>query len=180
MPPAPPISLLTERLRLRRWRPDDRAPFAAMNADPEVMRYFPGPLSAADSDALADRLESGFEEQGFGLWAVERLDAGEFIGFTGLTQMHPGSPGAGGVEVGWRLSASAWGRGFATEAARAAVVDGWERWGLERIWSWTAVLNTPSQAVMRRLGMHEHARSMHPDLPEGHPLREHVTYVLDR
>lgn len=131
---------------------------------------------------MVGRVDGYFDRLGYGLWAVDRLDmgpAGDFIGFVGLAPMHPGSPGAGGVEVGWRLTPSAWGHGFATEAARASVTDGIRRLGLDEIWSWTAVLNTPSQAVMRRLGMREHTRGLHPDLPPDHPLAEHVTFHLD-
>ncbi|WP_404383928.1 GNAT family N-acetyltransferase [Knoellia locipacati] len=175
MPAAPPTLLRTDRLVLRRWRGSDLEPFAALNADPEVMRYFPHPLSRTEGDALVERTEATFGRLGHGLWAVERQDTSAFIGFVGLAPMHPGSPGAGGVEVGWRLASSVWGQGFATEAARASISDGIRRLGLDEIWSWTAVLNTPSQAVMRRLGMREHSRSMHPDLPAGHPLTEHVT-----
>lgn len=131
---------------------------------------------------MVGRVDGYFDRLGYGLWAVDRLDmgpAGDFIGFVGLAPMHPGSPGAGGVDVGWRLTPPAWGHGFATEAARASVTDGIRRLGLDEIWSWTAVLNTPSQAVMRRLGMREHTRGLHPDLPPDHPLAEHVTFHLD-
>lgn len=184
MPSPPPPLIRTDRLVLRRWRESDLAPFAAMNADADVMRHFPKTLTRAESDAMVERIEGTFERLGHGLWAVDRVDVdrtdpdvvGEFIGFVGLAPMHPGSPAAGGVEVGWRLVSSAWGHGFATEAARASVTDGIRRLGLDEVWSWTAVANAPSQAVMRRLGMREHARTHHPDLPVGHPLSDHVLY----
>lgn len=188
MPPAPPPLLRTDRLVLRRWQDSDLEPFAELNADPEVMRFFPSPLTRAESDAMVERVDGNFDRLGYGLWAVDRLDrlerpdqggAGAFIGFVGLAPMHPGSPGAGGVEVGWRLTRSAWGHGFATEAAHASVADGIRRLGLDEIWSWTAVLNTPSQAVMHRLGMREHTRSQHPDLASEHPLAPHVTFHVD-
>jgi len=180
MPSAPPSVLVTPRLVLRRWREEDVEPFAAMNADPEVMRWFPAPLTHAETVAMVDRLEAGFAERGHGLWALERRDSGEFIGFTGLAPMPEGSPGQGGTEVGWRLARAAWGHGFATEAARASLDDGFGRVGLDEVWSWTAVGNTASQAVMRRLGLREHSRSLHPRLPVDHPLAEHVTYHRDR
>jgi RimJ/RimL family protein N-acetyltransferase len=172
--------LTTDRLLLRRWRDGDREPFAAMNADPEVMQHFPAPLDRAASDALVDRIEALFVEQGFGLWALEVRSSGEFIGFTGLHPMPAGTPGAGGTEVGWRLARAAWHRGYATEAALAAVRIAFDGAGLRRLWSMTAAANTASQAVMRRLGMTFHSRFEHPRLPAGHPVHPQVAYVLDR
>ena len=115
--------LRTERLVMRRWhwQDGDREPFAALNADPHTMRFFPATLDRAASDALVDRLEERFEAQGFGLWALEVADTGQFIGFTGLNPMPDDVPGAGGMEVGWRLARAAWRHGYATEAARAAL-----------------------------------------------------------
>jgi RimJ/RimL family protein N-acetyltransferase len=169
----------TERLLMRRWRESDRAPFAALNADPEVMRYFPAPLDRATSDRAVDRFEQRFEEQGFGLWALEVVETGEFIGFTGLNPMPEGVPGAGEQEVGWRLARHAWGKGYATEAARAALGLGLVDLGLPVIWSMTAVLNKSSEAVMRRLGMVRHSTFDHPAVEVGHPLRPHVVYRTD-
>ena len=168
----------TDRVIMRRWRADDRGPFAAMNADPDVMRYFPAPLDRAASDALMDRIEDLFVRQGFGLWALELASTAEFIGFTGLNPMPPGVPGQGGMEVGWRLARSAWHQGYATEAARAAVAVAFGGAGLAEVWSITAVTNEPSQAVMRRLGMTLHSRFDHPGVEAGHPLRPHVAYRL--
>jgi RimJ/RimL family protein N-acetyltransferase len=173
-------SIRTDRLVMRRWRPADRAPFAEMNADPEVMRYFPATLGRAESDAYVDRIEAGFNERGYGLWALETAATGEFIGFTGLNPMPDGVPGAGGMEVGWRLAQRAWRHGYATEAARAAVEVGFGGAGLDQIWSITSVINLPSQAVMRRIGMTEHARFDHPRVPAGHPVRPHVAFLLRR
>jgi len=170
----------TDRLIMRRWREDDREPFAAMNADPEVMRYFPALLDRAASDALVDRIEDLFGRQGFGLWALELACTGEFIGFTGLNPMPPGVPGEGGMEVGWRLARRAWHHGYATEAANAAAGVALRGAGMAEIWSMTAVLNEPSQAVMRRLGMTLHTRFDHPAVEAGHPLRPHVAYRLPR
>jgi RimJ/RimL family protein N-acetyltransferase len=180
----------TERLVMRRWRETDREPFAAMNADPEVMRYFPAPLDRAASDALADRIEDLFRRQGFGLWALEvagpepagpePASRGEFIGFTGLNPMPDGIPGAGGMEIGWRLARHAWHQGYASEAAAASVGVAFQGAGLAELWSITAVLNEPSQAVMRRLGMTLDAYFDHPRVEAGHPLRRHVGYRLPR
>lgn len=165
---------------MRRWRDSDREPFAAMNADPAVRRYFPDLLDRPASDASIDRMEALFDRQGFGLWALEVTGTGEFIGFTGLNPMPPRVPGAGGMEVGWRLAEPAWHRGYATEAATAAVGVAFDGAGLAEIWSMTAVVNEPSQAVMRRIGMSRHASFEHPRLPPGHPLRPHVAYRLPR
>jgi RimJ/RimL family protein N-acetyltransferase len=171
----------TERLLLRGWRDGDRAAWAAMNADPEVMRYFPGTLSRRQSDALADSIEATFERYGFGLWAVEVKGGPPFVGFTGLAPLNPLVPYPG-VEVGWRLARLAWGHGYATEAARASVAHCFGTAGLTEIVSVTAEVNTPSRAVMRRLGMvHDPAEDFdHPVLPEGSPLRRHVLYRLRR
>jgi RimJ/RimL family protein N-acetyltransferase len=169
-------TLRTERLLMRRWRESDREPFAALNGDAQTLKYFPGTLDRAASDALIDRIEAGFDQRGYGLWALEVAASGQFIGFTGLNPMPDGVPGAGGVEVGWRLARPAWHHGYATEAARAALTVAFGGAGLNEIWSMTAVLNEPSQAVMRRLGLAEVARFDHPRVPEGSPIRPHVTY----
>jgi RimJ/RimL family protein N-acetyltransferase len=172
--------LRTARLVMRRWRDEDRDPYAAMNADPEVMRYFPATMDRAASDASVDCIEGLFDTQGFGWWALEVADTAEFIGFTGLKPMPDGVPGAGGMEVGWRLARHAWHHGYATEAAAAAVDVGFEGAGLDEIWSMTAVLNLPSQAVMQRLEMTPYAHFDHPKIDVGHPLRPHVVYRLPR
>jgi RimJ/RimL family protein N-acetyltransferase len=171
-------TLSTERLVMRRWRDADREPFAALNADPAVMEFFPVPLDRAASDAQIDRIEARFRQQGFGLWALEVADTAEFIGFTGLNPMPAGVPGAGGMEVGWRLAQRAWHQGYATEAARAAADVAFRGANLPELWSMTAVLNTPSQAVMRRLGMTPHAYFEHPLVEPGHRLRPHIVYRL--
>ncbi|WP_440711592.1 GNAT family N-acetyltransferase [Herbiconiux sp. YIM B11900] len=170
--------MLTDRLVLRRWRAADREPFAAMNADPAVMEFFPAPLSRAQSDALAERADGSFEAFGYGLWALELRETVEFVGFTGLAPMSEGVPGAGGVEVGWRLAQPFWGRGLATEAAQAALRFGFEEAGLTEVNSITAVVNVRSRAVMERLGMREAGRFEHPRVPVGSPLRPHVRYTI--
>jgi RimJ/RimL family protein N-acetyltransferase len=172
----------TERLHLRRWRYFDRPPFAALNADPEVMEHFPATLTEAESDALVDRIRAQFDERGFGLWALEVRGQGEFIGFTGLAVQTFEAHFNPSVEVGWRLARSAWGKGYAIEAARAAVADGFERVGLDEIVSMTATTNLRSQAVMQRLGMTRDPADDfdHPKVPEGSPLRRHVLYRLVR
>ena len=170
----------TSRLLMRRWRDSDLAPFAALNGDPETMRFFPERIDRAASDGFVERIEERFERQGYGLWALELAATGEFIGYTGLNPLPVGVPGAGGMEVGWRLDRRAWHHGYATEAARAAVAVAFDGAGLRELWSITAVLNEPSQAVMRRIGMAEVARFDHPRIPAGHPLQPHVAYHLAR
>jgi RimJ/RimL family protein N-acetyltransferase len=169
--------VLTERLRLRRWTAADLEPFAALNADGEVMAHFPAPLSRAESDAFVERIERRFAELGVGLWALERRADGAFLGFTGLNPMPPGTPGEGELEVGWRLARFAWGQGYASEAARVALDAAW---GQRRsaVWSMTATSNVASQRVMQRIGMTRHSTFEHPALPVGHPLRPHVAYRI--
>jgi RimJ/RimL family protein N-acetyltransferase len=168
--------ICTARLVMRRWRESDRAPFADLNADPVVMRYFPSTLDRGESDRLVDRIEARFDEAGYGLWALEVRATGEFIGFTGLNPVPEGVEGAGDQEVGWRLARRAWHQGYATEAARATLDVARTRLDLPVVWSLTAVVNTPSQAVMRRIGLLRHARFEHPRVEPGHPLRPHVLY----
>ncbi len=169
----------TARLLMRRWREQDRDPYARMNADPEVMRYFPATLDRAACDAHMDRMRERFDRAGYGLWALEIVATGEFIGFTGLNPLPGGVPGAGGMEIGWRLARHAWHQGYATEAARAARDVAFEGIGLDVLWSMTAVVNRPSQAVMRRLGMSAQRYFDHPAVPHG-ALRPHVMYQLRR
>ena len=163
---------------MRRWHFSDREPFAALNGDPQTMRHFPATLDPAACDAFVDLIEARFEDQGYGLWALEITDTGEFIGYAGLNRMPDGVPGAGGMEIGWRLAKAAWHRGYATEAARAAIDVAFGGAGLPELWSMTAVLNEPSIAVMQRIGMTEVARFEHPRIAEGHELRPHVLYHL--
>jgi RimJ/RimL family protein N-acetyltransferase len=169
-------TIQTDRLLMRRWREDDREPYAAMNADPAVRRYFPDFLTREASDAGIDRMEALFDQQGFGLWALEVTATARFIGFTGLNPMPDDVPGAGGMEVGWRLAEDAWHQGYATEAATAAVDVAFNGIGLKEIWSMTSILNEPSQAVMRRIGMTPYANFEHPRVDPGHPLRPHVVF----
>jgi len=176
------LQLRTARLLLRRWRQIDREPFANLNADPVVMEHFPGVLSRKESDAMVDRIEAQFDEVGYGLWAVEAPDEALFLGFVGLSVPNFQSHFMPAVEIGWRLDRTYWGRGFATEAALAALADGFGRVGLTEIVSFTAPANVRSIRVMERLGMtHNPADDFdHPRLPEGHRLRRHVLYRLNR
>jgi RimJ/RimL family protein N-acetyltransferase len=177
----PPLQPRTERLQLRLWRDEDRAPFAALNADPEVMRHFPAPLTAEASDALVQRAQAALRERGWGLWAVERRDTAQFIGFIGLGLAPASLPFAPAVEVGWRLARAHWGQGLATEGARAALQVAFETLGLQEVVSFTAASNHRSQAVMQRLGLDDaQAPFEHPNVPPGHPVRPHVLFRLGR
>lgn len=173
-------NLRTERLLLRAWRAGDREPFARMNADPRVKEFFPAPLTRAESDALADRIEAHFAKHGFGLYAAELGAEGSFIGFIGLSVPPFEAHFTPCVEIGWRLAAEYWGRGLATEGAREVVRYAFEELGLDSLVSMTVPANLASRRVMEKLGMtHAPADDFdHPSLPAGHPLRQHVLYRL--
>ena len=172
----------TERLLLRRWRDSDRAPFAAMNADPAVMEHMQGVMSREWSDDFIDRIEAHWEAHGWGLWAVEVPDVASFVGYVGLWPAEYLAPGM--VEVGWRLAREHWGHGYATEAAREGLRYGFETVGLDEIVSFTVPQNTRSRAVMERIGLvRDPAGDFdHPRVdPQAYPrLVRHVLYRLDR
>jgi RimJ/RimL family protein N-acetyltransferase len=170
--------LETQRLLLRRWHADDRAAFAALNADPEVMRYFPRLLSRTESDHLADMIDAHIASEGWGLWALEERTTSGFLGFTGLARPAFEASFTPAVEIGWRLSRTAWGFGFATEAARAAASFAFKELALDELVSFTTERNARSLAVMRRLGMwHDPTHDFdHPHVHAG-PLRQ-VLYRL--
>ena len=170
--------LITSRLRLRQWRDADLAPFAALNADPEVMRYFPATLTQAQSDQLAGYVRDTIERQGWGLWAVEVAGGPPFAGFVGLNRVSFEAHFTPAVEVGWRLAGPCWGNGYATEAATAALSFGFEQLDLDEVVSFTSAINEPSIRVMRRLGMiHDAAGDFDHPRAEG-PLRRHVLYRI--
>jgi RimJ/RimL family protein N-acetyltransferase len=175
-------ALATARTRLRLWNAADRALFAALNADPEVMRHFPEVLSRAQSGALVDRIEAHFVRHGFGLWALELPGLAPFAGFVGLAV--PGFQAAFTpcVEIGWRLAREHWGHGYVSEAAAAVLAFGFDRLALPEIVSFTVPQNVRSRRVMERLGMSHDPRDDfdHPSLPVGHPLRRHVLYRKSR
>jgi RimJ/RimL family protein N-acetyltransferase len=174
--------LTTPRLLLRRWRDEDREPFAALNADPVVMEHFPAPLTRKESDALVDRIEAGLDERGWGLWAAQVREPAAFIGFVGLNPATFEAPFTPAVEIGWRLACEHWGHGYATESARAALEFGFVDVELDEIVSFTTHANTRSRRVMERLGMrHDPSDDFdNPTVPEGSAIRPHVLYRLDR
>jgi RimJ/RimL family protein N-acetyltransferase len=172
----------TARLLMRPWRENDNDPFAAMNADPRVMEYFPALLSPAESAASADRIRRHWTDHGYGLWVIEIPGEFSFIGFVGLSRPNFEAHFTPCVEVGWRLAAEHWGRGYATEAARAALRVGFGELSLDEIVSFTTAANRRSVRVMERLGMRRSPEDDfdHPKLVEGHPLRRHILYRLHR
>lgn len=170
----------TERLLLRGWRPQDREPFAALNADPEVMARLPTTLTRPESDALVDVIEAEFEECGYGLWAVEVPGEAPFAGFVGLHRATFEADFTPAVEIGWRLARPFWGRGYATEAAREVLRFAFDVAGLDEVVSFTSVGHARSRAVMERVGLQRSVEFDHPNLPEGHRLRGHVLYRLER
>ena len=170
--------LRTARLLLRRWRQADRPAFAAMNADPEVRRFFTRTLTAEESDASADRFERHIAEHGFGFWAVEAPGVAPFIGFVGLVRVRFEAPFAPAVEIGWRLARAHWNQGYATEGARAALAHGFGPLGLREIVSFAVPGNVASRRVMEKIGMRQDldGNFNHPSLEESDPLRRHVLY----
>lgn len=176
--PATVAELRTDRLLLRAWRPADRDPFAALNADPEVMAHFPAPLRRAESDAMADRIVSRMAASGYGLWAVEAPGVAPFVGFVGLAPIPFEAHFTPALEVGWRMARAHWGAGYATEAARAALAFAFVDLGLDEVVSIAVPANVRSLAVMERIGLtHDPADDFdHPRFEPGHPLRRHVLY----
>ena len=174
--------MLTPRVLLREWLDADLEPFAELNADPRVAEFLGAPLDRAASDALIDWIVARWASDGHGLWAVERSDDGAFLGFVGLAAPSFEAAFTPCVEVGWRLAPAAWGHGYATEAARAALRFGFTDLGLAEIVSFTTVANVRSRAVMERLGMTRDPADDfdHPRLGEDDPLRPHVLYRLRR
>ncbi|MBX7115022.1 MAG: GNAT family N-acetyltransferase [Myxococcaceae bacterium] len=177
-----PHQLRTERLLLRQWRPEDRAPFAALNADKRVREHFPSLLSNDKSDELAGKLEREIAERGYGFWAVEVPGVTPFAGFVGLSMPDFKAHFTPSVEIGWRLAWDHWGQGYATEAARAAVAFAFGKLQLPELVSYTVPANVRSRWVMEKLGFTRRAEEDfdHPALGEGHPMRRHVLYRLSR
>jgi RimJ/RimL family protein N-acetyltransferase len=172
--------LTTERLILRGWREEDRAPYAALNADPRVREFFPERLTRAQSDAQIRVFEDHIAQHGFGMWALELRAGGELLGFTGMDLATYDAPFAPAVEIGWRLAHSAWGHGYATEAAREVLRFAFEELELHEVVACTTPANLRSRAVMERLGMTREERDDfdHPDVAAGHPLRRHVLHRM--
>jgi len=167
-----------DRLLLRRWQPSDREPFAELNADPEVTEFLAGPLSISQSNLLAGKIEQHFDKHDFGLWAVEVLGEVSFAGFVGLFIPNFTSHFTPCIEIGWRLARGAWGKGYATEGAKAVLQFGVEQLGINEIVSFTTIKNTRSRRVMEKIGLTHNPEDDfdHPNLPSNHPLLRHVLY----
>lgn len=170
----------TERLTLRRWQRRDQAPFAELNADPDVVEFLPKPLAREESDTLISSFEAHFEKHGFGRWAIEEKATGQLIGFVGLSVPNFKADFMPCVEIAWRLARGSWGRGYATEAAKKALRIGFEEFSLSEIVSFTVPANIRSRSVMEKIGMRQDVAGSfkHPVLPEGHRLQDHVLYRL--
>lgn len=174
--------LTTPRLGLRRWQPADLDPFAAMNADPKVREFFPDLMTREQTAESISRLETHFDQYGYTFFALDELNTGKFIGFTGLKCL----AGADAldlsfvpcVEIGWRLRPDAWGRGYAPEAAQACLAYAWDVMKLEKVYAYTAEHNTRSRRVMEKLGMTLSGYFDHPRIEAGHPLQRHVLYEI--
>ena len=175
-------TLTTKRLILRPWKESDLKPFAELNADPRVMEYLIGPLSQQESNELAARIQNNIKEQEWGFWAVEAPGIADFIGFIGLAHVLYSTPFTPAVEIGWRLAYDYWGKGYATESAKAALDFGFQSLKLNEIVSFTVVNNLSSQHVMEKLGMHRDPKDDfdHPKVPEGHRLKRHILYRLKK
>jgi len=172
----------TARLRLRRWQDADRAPFAAMSADPAVMEFFPALLTPDQANAFIDRVEAHWDSRGYGNYALEERDSGAFVGLTGLFDVFPEAPFAPSVEIGWRLARPFWSWGYAREAAEAVIASAFAQHDFPEIVAFTAKPNIRSAALMQRLGMTRDPADDfdHPGVAEGHPLRPHVLYRISR
>lgn len=178
--PDTPLTLTTPRLILRPWCEADHEPFVKMSADPAVMRHFPDTLNREEAFAVIDRIQRMFDELGFGFWAVEAPGVTSFAGFVGLASPKFETHFTPCIEIGWRLAKEHWGKGYATEAAQAALQFGFERF--DEIVAFTVPENRASRRVMTKLGMihREEENFQHPSLPDGHPLKLHVLYRLQR
>ncbi len=168
----------TDRLILRSWKPEDLPSFADMNKDERVMRYFPATLTYQQTESFYNRIQSEFERKGWGLYAVEIKSTGEFIGYVGLHEIGFDANFTPGVEIGWRLAADYHNLGYATEAAKA-VLSLAKSAGIERLFSFTAKINAPSERVMQKIGMVKAGEFMHPNLSDDSPLCVHVLYKID-
>lgn len=176
----PQIYFETERLILRNWKESDVGAFMEMNSNKEVMQYFPSTLSEAETMDMIERIKKHFVEFGYGLFAMERKDNQQFIGFTGFSHPKFESYFTPCIEIGWRINKPNWNLGFATEAAKSCLTFGFKNAGLTEIYSFTSVLNKPSEKVMQKIGMTKTGIFKHPSIEKNHPLHEHVLYKISK
>ena len=177
-----PPTLRTERLLIRAWRDEDVDAAAAMNADPRVMEFFPSVVAPADTAAQIAGTRARLAETGYGFLPVEVVGGATFVGMVGLVVPRFDAHFTPAVEIGWRFAEAHWGRGYASEAARAVLAYGFEQLALPEIVSFTTAANLRSRRVMEKLGMRraEEDDFLHPALADGHPLKPHVLYRLRR
>lgn len=169
----------SERLGFRRWKQQDRSLFASMSTDLDVMRYFPKLLAREEADQLINRFETHMNDKGYTMWAVEKKDDRTFIGFIGLLEISMPIRGKGYAEIGWRLDKRFWKQGYAVEGAKACLAHAFGPLGMKKVYSFTAVMNHPSQTVMKRIGMSKVEEFDHPKLDMSSPLKKHVLYSID-
>lgn len=170
----------TERLGLRRWIDSDADPLIGLNRNPDVMEFFPKPLTPEETRNMIKRIALSFEQHGYGLFAVEKRSTQEFLGFTGFARPTFETYFTPCVEIGWRLKKEAWGNGYATEAALACLDYGFQTLHFDRILSFTSVLNTRSEKLMQRIGLTKIGQFDHPNIDPAHALCRHVVYGLER
>lgn len=168
----------TDRLGFRLWKSSDKAIFAQMNKDQEVMKFFPKTMTEAESDDFADRIMEGLIANGYGLWAVEEKCSGDFIGFIGLFEAGFEASFTPCIEIGWRLHKNYWNKGYATEGAMKCLEVAFQDYGIEEVYSFTAAINRPSINVMEKIGLHRMSLFEHPRIEENNQLRTHVLYYL--
>ena len=174
------FQLETDRLIIREWRDDDIVPFASLNADPDVMRYFPEPLTYEDSVLMVEKIRTVYNDHGYTFYAVEEKSSGSFVGFTGIVPVFFEADFVPATEIGWRMSKEYWGRGYAPETAKAVLDYAEADLGLQEIVSFTSKLNKKSMRVMEKIGMSRDFDGdfLHPKVPAGHDLQQHVLYRL--
>lgn len=176
------FTIETERLTLRQWQESDKAPFAKLNACPDTMKYFPRTFTEEESNAFVDKTMKIIEDKGYGLFAVEDFESEEFLGFVGLNEPNFEAPFTPCLEIGWRLHKDHWGKGYATEAAKAVLALAFERLNIPEIVSFTSSLNVPSLKVMEKIGMQrDHSGDFeHPNVEDGSPLKTHQLYRIKK
>lgn len=168
----------SKRLIFRSWNDSDRVEFREMNADPEVLEFLHPPLTPEQSDGFVDIIEDELHRKGWGLWAVEAIDGGNFVGFIGFHEALFKASFTPCVEIGWRLKKEAWGRGYATEGALRCLKLGFDDLGFNEVFSFTTESNIRSVKVMEKIGMKYSGKFDHPKVPEGDPLRPHLLYRI--
>lgn len=170
----------SERLIFRDWKEEDLSAFRKLNADLDVMEYFLKPLSAEESDGFVFRIQAEIREEGYGLYAVEVKDTGDFIGFIGFHKANLNLGFDPFIEIGWRLKKEAWGYGYASEGAARCLAYGFETLGFTDVYSFTSIVNTRSERVMQKIEMHKMLDFDHPRIDGAHLLRPHVLYHVRR